>query len=79
MDRVSVHLWPMPKGMDELLNPIDTTGSNPNKDSPCLELQFDRFGSTVVYPSSKEVEDYAEFVSKLEKEDPLTVRIFYYN
>lgn len=72
MDRVSVHLWAMPKGMDELLNPIDTTGSNPNKDSPCLELQFDRFGSTVVYPSFKEVEDYAEFASKLEKGDSLT-------
>ncbi|XP_035226902.1 phosphatidylinositol 4,5-bisphosphate 3-kinase catalytic subunit alpha isoform-like isoform X2 [Stegodyphus dumicola] len=68
-DRVSVHLWAMPKGMDELLNPIDTTGSNPNKDSPCLELEFDRFGSTVKYPSMQEVEEYAHFVSKLEKED----------
>lgn len=77
MDRISVHLWAMPKGMDELLNPIDTTGSNPNKDSPCLELQFDRFGSTVVYPSIKEVEEYAEFASKLERDEPQTVRFIF--
>lgn len=67
----------MPKGMDELLNPIDTTGSNPNKDSPCLELQFERFGSTVVYPSINEVEDYAEFASKLEKEEICMVNILF--
>ncbi|GIY18285.1 hypothetical protein CDAR_473592 [Caerostris darwini] len=65
-DRVSVHLWAMPKGMDELLNPIDTTCSNPNRDSPCLVLEFERFSSTVVFPTMLEIEEYANFVSKLE-------------
>lgn len=80
-DRVSVHLWAMPKGMDELLNPIDTTFSNPNKDSPCLILEFERFSSTVVFPSMAEVEDYASFVSKLEvqDEDKRMVNVLFYN
>ncbi|GBL76286.1 Phosphatidylinositol 4,5-bisphosphate 3-kinase catalytic subunit alpha isoform [Araneus ventricosus] len=68
-DRVSVHLWAMPKGMDELLNPIDTTGSNPNRDSPCLVLEFERFSSTVVFPTMAEIEEYANFVSKLDVQE----------
>ncbi|PRD35280.1 UNVERIFIED_CONTAM: Pik3ca [Trichonephila clavipes] len=68
-DRVSVHLWAMPKGMDELLNPIDTTGSNPNRDSPCLVLEFERFSSTVVFPTMGEIEEYANFVSKIEVQE----------
>ena len=41
-------------------------GSNPNKDAPCLEVEFDRFAhSTVVYPDSSQVEEYGKFITDL--------------
>ncbi|KAK6177652.1 hypothetical protein SNE40_015711 [Patella caerulea] len=49
-EKVSLHLWPMPQGMDDLLNPIGLPGSNPDKDCPCLEIEFDRFAHPVAYP-----------------------------
>ncbi|XP_013776261.1 phosphatidylinositol 4,5-bisphosphate 3-kinase catalytic subunit alpha isoform-like [Limulus polyphemus] len=70
-ERVSIHLWTMPKGMDELLNPLGSSGSNPNKDSPCLEIEFDRFSNTVVFPSMDQVEEYAKFVSKLDRNNDI--------
>lgn len=68
-ERVSMYLWPMPKGMDELLNPLGTTGSNPNKDSPCLEIEFDRFSNTVIFPSIEEIEEYASYIKKMSKNE----------
>ena len=67
-DRVNINLWPMPKGHDELLNPLGVVGSNPNKESSCLQVQFDRFSHQAVYPSIDEIHDYGQFVNKLEKE-----------
>lgn len=61
----------MPKGMDELLNPVGMVGSNPNKDSPCLEIEFERFANLVTFPSMQQIEEYAQFVTKLER-DSLT-------
>ncbi|ESO91490.1 hypothetical protein LOTGIDRAFT_205708 [Lottia gigantea] len=49
-EKVSLHLWPMPQGMDDLLNPIGLPGSNPDKDCPCLEIEFDRLAHPVAYP-----------------------------
>lgn len=61
-DKSSLNLWPIPKGHDELLNPLGITGSNPNRDSPCLEIEFDRFSCPVVFPSDDQIEEYGRFV-----------------
>ena len=53
----------MPQGMDELLNPIGIPGSNPNKDCPCLEIEFERFSPTLVYPGDSQLEDLAIFAA----------------
>ena len=35
--KVALSLWPVPHGLEDLLNPIGVTGSNPNKvDHPML-------------------------------------------
>lgn len=67
-DKISLHLWPLPKGMDELLNPLGTAGSNPNKDSPCLEIEFDRFSHPVTFPPFEQIQEYAQFITKLESD-----------
>lgn len=54
--------------MDELLNPIGGTGSNPNNDSPCLDIEFDRFSHPVEFPDYHNIEEYSKFVSKFENE-----------
>ena len=35
------------------------TGSNPNSDSPCLELEFEWFGHPVSFPSDEQIEKFA--------------------
>ncbi|GAB6018709.1 Phosphatidylinositol 4,5-bisphosphate 3-kinase catalytic subunit alpha isoform [Chamberlinius hualienensis] len=62
-DKFSLHLWAVPKGHDDLLNPLGLTGSNPNKDSPCLEIEFDRFSCPVTFPSQEQIEDFAKFIT----------------
>ena len=101
-DKVSLRLWPMPQGLDELLNPIGVpgeltdslvwnsmgytmnnylcivtqptvarcalhlfliTGSNPSTDTPCLELEFERFRHPVSFPTDDQIEKYAKLVS----------------
>lgn len=65
-EKVSLNLWGVPRGMDELLNPLGSTGSNPIRDSPCLELQFDRHESpAVVYPNIDDFREYANFIQNL--------------
>ncbi|KAI4828252.1 hypothetical protein KUCAC02_022357 [Chaenocephalus aceratus] len=46
-NKMALNLWPVPHGLEDLLNPIGVTGSNPNKETPCLELEFDHFSSLV--------------------------------
>ncbi|KAL4221541.1 Phosphatidylinositol 4 [Mactra antiquata] len=58
-DKVSLQFWPLPHGLDELLNPIGIPGSNPDKDCPCLEIEFERFSPVVVYPSDADLEKLA--------------------
>ncbi|KAI4785920.1 hypothetical protein KUCAC02_037464, partial [Chaenocephalus aceratus] len=38
--KVALSLWPVPHGLEDLLNPIGVAGSNPNKETPCVELEF---------------------------------------
>jgi len=73
--KISLTLWPVPKGLDALLNHLGTTGSNPNKDAPCLEVEFDRFShSTVMFPDSYQVEEYGKFITNLsQKTDSLKI------
>lgn len=59
--RVNLHLWPVPKGMDELLNPLGSTGSNPNREAPCLVIEFDRFPGQVTYPCMADIDDFVVF------------------
>ena len=58
-DKVSLRLWPMPQGLDDMLNVIGIPGSNPNSDSPCLELEFEWFGHPVSFPSDEQIENFA--------------------
>ncbi|XP_029684009.1 phosphatidylinositol 4,5-bisphosphate 3-kinase catalytic subunit alpha isoform isoform X3 [Takifugu rubripes] len=58
-NKMALNLWPVPHGLEDLLNPIGVTGSNPNKETPCLELEFDHFSSSVKYPDMNAVEDHA--------------------
>lgn len=38
--KMALNLWPVPHGLEDLLNPIGVTGSNPNKVSYYHKLQF---------------------------------------
>ena len=62
-EKVSLHLWAMPQGFEELLNPIGIPGSNPDKDCPCLEIEFERFSPSLVYPSDRELDELAIFAT----------------
>ncbi|CAJ0959723.1 unnamed protein product [Ranitomeya imitator] len=57
--KMALNLWPVPHGLEDLLNPIGVTGSNPNKETPCLELEFDCFSSPVKFPDMTAIEDHA--------------------
>lgn len=41
-------------------------GSNPNKDSPCLELEFDRYIHPVSFPTDAQIEQYANFLNSFD-------------
>ncbi|OCT80750.1 hypothetical protein XELAEV_18027564mg [Xenopus laevis] len=64
--KMALNLWPVPHGLEDLLNPIGVSGSNPNKETPCLELEFDCFSSPVKFPDMTAIEDHANKV--LERE-----------
>lgn len=69
--RVNLHLWPVPKGMDELLNPLGSTGSNPNREAPCLVIEFDRFPGQVTYPCMADIDDFVVFTEpQFHEDDP---------
>ena len=66
-DRININLWPMPKGVDELLNPLGMIGSNPNNDSSCLQIEFERFSHPVVFPMDSQIEEYASSILEHER------------
>ncbi len=55
---LSLHLWPYPKGFDGFFNPLGHNGSNPNRDTPKLEVQFQGFEHPVEYPPNSQIKDY---------------------
>lgn len=36
--KMALNLWAVPHGLEDLLNPIGVTGSNPNKVSICMPV-----------------------------------------
>ena len=58
----SIHLWYPPCHMEGFLHPIGISGSNPCKETPCLELEFDSFGSLVKYIEEDPYADAGEYV-----------------
>ena len=67
--RMSLNLWPMPKGFEGFLNPFGHSGSNPNRyQAPRIQIEFDTFPKPVVYPSKSAVIEYATVVNKQEEQ-----------
>jgi len=66
-DKTPLNLWGVPKGFDDLLNPLGNLGSNPNPDSPRLELDFDKVNHPIVFPNYADIKDYANFMHGLER------------
>ncbi|XP_061618955.1 phosphatidylinositol 4,5-bisphosphate 3-kinase catalytic subunit alpha isoform isoform X5 [Phyllopteryx taeniolatus] len=60
--KVALSLWPVPHGLEDLLNPIGVAGSNPNKESPCVELEFSWFNQPVVFPDEQQIEEHANWI-----------------
>nr|UCK81539.1 phosphatidylinositol 4,5-bisphosphate 3-kinase catalytic subunit alpha isoform [Arenicola marina] len=67
-DKMSLHLWPMPQGLDELLNPIGVPGSNPNSDCPCIEIEFEKPSTPVSFPEGEEILAYARQIQQCNPE-----------
>ncbi|KFW81406.1 Phosphatidylinositol 4,5-bisphosphate 3-kinase catalytic subunit alpha isoform [Manacus vitellinus] len=59
--KMALNLWAVPHGLEDLLNPIGVTGSNPNKETPCLELEFDWFSNPVKFPDMAVIEEHANW------------------
>ncbi|XP_074980144.1 phosphatidylinositol 4,5-bisphosphate 3-kinase catalytic subunit alpha isoform isoform X3 [Caretta caretta] len=57
--KMALNLWPVPHGLEDLLNPIGVGGSNPNKETPCLELEFTGFSHAVKFADEAQIEDHA--------------------
>ncbi|XP_043926378.1 phosphatidylinositol 4,5-bisphosphate 3-kinase catalytic subunit alpha isoform [Protopterus annectens] len=62
--KMALNLWPVPHGMEDLLNPIGVAGSNPNKETPCLELEFDWFSGPVKFPEMSVIEEHANIIPR---------------
>ena len=65
----SLNLWGVPKGNDDLLNPLGSTGTNPNSESPNLSVEFESGQNPIVFPDNKQVEDYARFLADIDAKD----------
>ncbi|XP_018496973.1 phosphatidylinositol 4,5-bisphosphate 3-kinase catalytic subunit alpha isoform [Galendromus occidentalis] len=53
--KMNLSLWPVPKGMTDLLNPLGTTASNRKSESAGLLIEFDKYSPNVRYPMFEEV------------------------
>lgn len=68
-DKYSLQMWSMPHGLDELLNPIGIAGSNPDKDCPCLEIEFERFSPALTFPPDQQLEELAIYATNKDNRD----------
>ena len=64
-DSLGLNLWGVPKGNDDLLNPLGSTGTNPNSESPNLSVEFEKGSNPIEFPDSKQIREYAEFLARL--------------
>ena len=64
-DSLGLNLWGVPKGNDDLLNPLGSTGTNPNSESPNLSVEFEKGANPIEFPDSKQIREYAEFLARL--------------
>ncbi|XP_041479638.1 phosphatidylinositol 4,5-bisphosphate 3-kinase catalytic subunit alpha isoform-like isoform X2 [Lytechinus variegatus] len=71
MGNMRLYLWPPPKGNDDLLNPFGQTGPNPNKDAPCLELEFHRYPHSLIFPCYSQIQQFAFFVTKAQRREEI--------
>ena len=62
----SLNLWGVPKGNDDLLNPLGSTGTNPNSESPNLSVEFETGTHPIVFPDDGQIQEYAVFLSRLD-------------
>ncbi|KAK7077599.1 Phosphatidylinositol 4,5-bisphosphate 3-kinase catalytic subunit alpha isoform, partial [Halocaridina rubra] len=71
-NKVSVTMYPPPKGFEELLNPLSPAGQSYGNDSTCLEIGFERrFNQHVTFPDSQQMEDYARYIIKLDRKQKI--------
>jgi len=66
-DKAPFYLWGVPKGFDDLLNPLGNQGSNPNTDSPRLEIEFEKGANPIAFPDYESIRSYANFINSHEK------------
>ncbi|XP_007440306.1 phosphatidylinositol 4,5-bisphosphate 3-kinase catalytic subunit alpha isoform-like isoform X1 [Python bivittatus] len=64
--KMALNLWPVPHGLEDLLNPIGVGGSNPNKETPCLELEFTWHSHAVKFADATEIEEHANWAMSRE-------------
>ena len=43
---------------------VPVLGSNPNPDSPCLEIEFESYSRPVIFPDDEQIEDYCQWIEK---------------
>uniref|UniRef100_G3NS42 phosphatidylinositol-4,5-bisphosphate 3-kinase n=1 Tax=Gasterosteus aculeatus aculeatus TaxID=481459 RepID=G3NS42_GASAC len=87
-NKMALNLWPVPHGLEDLLNPIGVTGSNPNKVSKCSIFSFNPYLSVrrepqtsyfhCCFSSNRSARDHAltesdtEQMRQLSNRDPLS-------
>lgn len=60
-DRTTLRMWPVPRGMTELLYPLGCVGANLDREAPALELELEPLNNPAVhYPEFLEAKKYAE-------------------
>ena len=65
----SLNLWGVPKGNEDLLNPLGSTGINPNSDSPNLTLEFETGAHPIVFPNREQITEFADFLTRLDQQE----------
>ena len=65
----SLNLWGVPKGNDDLLNPLGSTGINPNSESPNLTVEFETGAHPIVFPNHEQISEFADFLTRLDQQE----------
>lgn len=66
--RKTIHLWQFPKDVDELLNPHGVLGSNVNKFSTGLEIEFKTHKNSLYYPPIEHILPFGQHSRDLDFE-----------